>query len=440
MKIAITGSIACGKSTVCDALRSRGFFVADADAISRALTAPGGEALDDIRAAFGDGVFSGAALDRAALASLVFGNPEALKRLNGILHPRIFAELFAQLQQAEADGSPVFAEIPLLYECGMAARFDRVWVVAAGEETQIARLCARDRLTRAEALVRIHAQMPLSRKTAAADAVIRTDGTQEETLAQVDALLSGLTKPESRPAAPPARYTARRKAKKTGFAGYWTSLPVWLKALLAASLSFVLLTASAAVVRDYMARLEERRRLEAEAAERARHPLYYADLISLYSEAQGLDPALVSAVILCESSYDPAAVSRLGARGLMQLMEDTAGWIAHKLGEDDASYSFDRLFDPETNIRFGTWYLHFLSERFGADPVKIVCAYHAGQGNVAAWLGNPEYSPDGVTLQTIPTQDTAAYCSRVLSAREVYKKYYFPDPTPEPDAAATAAP
>ena len=69
---------------------------------------------------------------------------------------------------------------------------------------------------------------------------------------------------------------------------------------------------------------------------------------------------------------------------------------------------------------------------FDKDVKKIVCAYHAGQGNVDAWLRNPAYSSDGVTLDVIPTQDTAAYASRVLRAVDVYRKYYFPAPTPMP--------
>ena len=116
----------------------------------------------------------------------------------------------------------------------------------------------------------------------------------------------------------------------------------------------------------------------------------------------------------------------------MQLMEDTAAWVAHKLDEDGGDYSFDRLYDPETNIRYGTWYLGYLSRRFEGDATKIVCAYHAGQGNVDAWLANPLYSSDGVTLDTIPTQDTAAYASRVLRARDVYRKYYFPADETQP--------
>ncbi len=209
-------------------------------------------------------------------------------------------------------------------------------------------------------------------------------------------------------------------------------IPTPLRVILIALLVCVFLTCAVGITKNYLAAQEERRRLEAEAAERAQHPLEYAGFITQYALAQDLDPALVAAVILCESSFDPLAESRLGARGLMQLMEETASWVAHKLDEDDASYSFDRLYDPETNIRFGAWYLGYLSRRFGGDATKIVCAYHAGQGNVDAWLSNPQYSRDGVTLDVIPMENTATYASRVLRARDVYRKYYFPAATPQP--------
>ena len=199
----------------------------------------------------------------------------------------------------------------------------------------------------------------------------------------------------------------------------------------------LLIVGSVSITRTYLAHQEERRRLEAEAAERAQHPLYYADTITAYADAQELDPALVAAVILCESSYDPKAESRLGARGLMQLMPDTAEWVAHKLGEDGADYSFDNLYDPQTNIRFGTWYLGYLSRRFNGDATKIVCAYHAGQGNVDSWSKNPQYSSDGVTLDVSPTQDTATYASRVLRARDIYRKYYFPIELPDTQQTET---
>lgn len=234
----------------------------------------------------------------------------------------------------------------------------------------------------------------------------------------------------------PKRARRKRRRSRTDrlFEGsVFERISVPMRALLIAVCLIIFLFSAFNVTRTYMARQEERRRLEAEAAERAQHPLRFADLIVAYSLAQGLDPALVSAVILCESSFDPQAESRLGARGLMQLMEDTAQWVAHKLDEDGDAYSFDLLYQPETSIRFGTWYLGYLSRRFGGDPTKIVCAYHAGQGNVDAWLKNPAYSSDGVTLDVIPTENTAAYAARVLRARDVYRKYYFPAATPQPD-------
>ena len=231
----------------------------------------------------------------------------------------------------------------------------------------------------------------------------------------------------------PTRLPRRRQASPLG------GLPASIRIALLVLALIAFFTAAVFITRSYLSEQEERRRLEAEAAERAQHPLLYADLITAYAQAQSLDPALVSAVILCESSFDPQAESRLGARGLMQLMEDTAEWVAHKLDEDDASYTFDKLYDPETSIRFGTWYLGYLNRRFDGDATKVVCAYHAGQGNVDSWLKNPQYSSDGVTLDVIPTQDTAAYASRVLSARDVYRKYYFPaqDETPGAQSNAT---
>lgn len=223
-------------------------------------------------------------------------------------------------------------------------------------------------------------------------------------------------------------YSASRREKRDS--SPLERIPAPMRAILLALCVILFFTCAVAITRSYLVAQEERRRLEAEAAERAQHPLYYGDMILAYAERQELDPALVAAVILCESSYDPQAESRLGARGLMQLMEDTAGWVAHKLDEDGEGYAFDKLYDPETNIRFGTWYLGYLSRRFGGDATKIVCAYHAGQGNVDSWLQNPKYSSDGVTLDVIPTQDTATYAERVLRARDVYRKYYFPLPEP----------
>ena len=190
MKIGLTGSIACGKSTVSAYLRELGYPVVDADAISHALTAPGGAALPALREAFGDSVFCGAALDRGALGRLVFADPVQRERLNRLLHPRIIAEVERRLCAYSGESPLVFADVPLLYECGMAPLFDSVWVVSAPRSAQLARLLERDGLTQEEAARRIDAQMPLARKEVLADAVIDTSGPQENTRRQVDALLT----------------------------------------------------------------------------------------------------------------------------------------------------------------------------------------------------------------------------------------------------------
>ena len=194
MKIGLTGSIACGKSTASSYLRSLGYAVADADAISRALTAPGGAALRPIREAFGDGVFDDGVLNRRALGSLVFADAGRRAQLNAILHPLIISQIRSELARHDAPGRLVFADVPLLYECAMEPLFERIWVVSVSRETQLQRLMTRDRLSDAEAIRRIDAQMPLEQKRRMADAVIDTDGPLEQTHKQIDALLFALQK------------------------------------------------------------------------------------------------------------------------------------------------------------------------------------------------------------------------------------------------------
>jgi len=202
--------------------------------------------------------------------------------------------------------------------------------------------------------------------------------------------------------------------------GFWISLLIGALCLAAV---ITLVTLVKGWVGDYRGEQEERARAEAELVERANHPLRYRDLIEQYAGENNLNPALVAAVILCESSFDPDARSHLNARGLMQIMPDTAQWIADATGEPD--FSQERLYEAELSIRMGAWYLNYLAKLFDYDVRKMVCGYHAGQGNVAAWLRNPEYSPDGITLKVIPEADTAGYEARVQRAILAYQKYHF---------------
>ena len=156
------------------------------------------------------------------------------------------------------------------------------------------------------------------------------------------------------------------------------------------------------------------------ASQRA-YPMDYAPMVRSVSAEYALSPAYVAAVILAESGYDPQAVSSANAQGMMQLLPSTAEWIAPKLSE---TYTDGCLFDPQTNMRYGCWYLAFLMRRYGDDMRCASSAYHAGQGTVDKWLQNPEYSRDGRTLDVIPYKSTNTYVQRVLKYYEKYSKLY----------------
>ena len=153
------------------------------------------------------------------------------------------------------------------------------------------------------------------------------------------------------------------------------------------------------------------------------YPMEYEALIRSNASENDLDPALPAAVILAESSYRPDAVSPVNAQGLMQLLPSTAEWVAEKC---DEAYQEGSLFDPNTNIQYGCWYLGYLIRRFNGNLTCAVAAYHAGQGTVDGWLANPEYSPDGAVLKLIPSDATDTYVKRVLKYYEKYKELYPP--------------
>lgn len=155
------------------------------------------------------------------------------------------------------------------------------------------------------------------------------------------------------------------------------------------------------------------------------HPLYYRNIIQSTAKAYNLHEAYVSAIIKNESSFRPDARSSVGALGLMQLMPDTAKWIANKL--KTPNFAFENLADPTLNIQFGSWYLNFLSKRFNQDPILTTAAYHTGQGKVANWLADKSISDDGRTIriEKMPDGPTKRYVERVINAYAVYNALYF---------------
>jgi len=172
--IGLTGGIASGKSLVADMLASWGAVVVDADKLAREAVEPGEPAYRAIVKRFGAGVLQeDGALDRKALGCIVFADAGARRDLEKIVHPAI-AELAARRFERERQrGTPLlFYVVPLLFETGMAARFEEVWLVFVDADTQIDRLMKRDGIDRAEALRKIGAQLPLAEKIAGSHVVI----------------------------------------------------------------------------------------------------------------------------------------------------------------------------------------------------------------------------------------------------------------------------
>lgn len=149
------------------------------------------------------------------------------------------------------------------------------------------------------------------------------------------------------------------------------------------------------------------------------YPIRYEEFVEKYSAEYDVDPNLIYAIIRTESSFDPDAVSSANAEGLTQITPETFEWLRTKLGEEDGKLS---LFDPETSIKYGTFFISYLLDEFGETDTALA-AYHAGRGKINEWLGNPEISPDGKTLADIPIPETAHYVKKVNKAYSVYSKY-----------------
>ncbi|NLH98198.1 MAG: dephospho-CoA kinase [Chthonomonadales bacterium] len=178
--IGITGGVATGKSEVARLFAQRGAIVLSADAIAREATAPGSPLIEAIARDLGAQYVRDGVLDRAALAELVFRDPEARGRLEAIVHPVVLKRLrdaVEELRNRTPKPEVVTVEVPLLYEVGIEGWFDEVVVVAAPQSEQLRRLQNRDGLAEEAALARIRAQMPIEEKMARADHVIVNDGT-----------------------------------------------------------------------------------------------------------------------------------------------------------------------------------------------------------------------------------------------------------------------
>ena len=157
-----------------------------------------------------------------------------------------------------------------------------------------------------------------------------------------------------------------------------------------------------------------------DAIDRSRYPQEYSEYVTEYSRRFGVPEDIVYAVIKVESNFVSNAVSSAGAVGLMQITPDTFSWISMlmKRSEDTGM-----LYDPETNIEYGTYLLSYLYMRYNRWDT-VFAAYNAGMTRVDQWLTNPDYTDGDGRLTNVPYKETDKYIDRVNDAISVYKRLY----------------
>lgn len=152
------------------------------------------------------------------------------------------------------------------------------------------------------------------------------------------------------------------------------------------------------------------------------YPYDYQDTINFYADRYEVDRNLVASVILAESKFRQDATSVHGARGLMQIMPETGRWIATQI-EDD-SFSVDKLYNVNMNIKYGTWYLSELQTEFEGNEVLALAAYNAGRGNVYEWMEKYHWDINFKDYTKIPFPETREYVKRVLENKKHYNRLY----------------
>ena len=150
-------------------------------------------------------------------------------------------------------------------------------------------------------------------------------------------------------------------------------------------------------------------------------PLTNAGVIRQQAAEKHLDPALIAAVIYAETKFDSRS-SAAGAQGLMQLMPETAEFLAHRSGA--TTFTTADLATPQVNIAYGSYYLRYLLDEYHGNVTDALAAYNGGESNVDRWIAAARAQGRGLNLDEIPFPETRAYVARVLSAERKYRTKY----------------
>lgn len=198
----------------------------------------------------------------------------------------------------------------------------------------------------------------------------------------------------------------------------------WLAVLFGIAVAFGILIATVTIlkngVNDGLREMKEK--TQEYVPQGFTYPTDYEEYVLKYSEEFEVDPVLIFSVIKVESNFQPRATSNVGARGLMQLMNDAYDWVKFRL--DDDSESFDDMYDPEINIKYGSYYLSFLMERYDGSIDLTAAAYHCGMGLVDSWLEDGTISAENFDVNDIPEENdqTSHYVNKINDAYSAYKE------------------
>jgi len=151
-------------------------------------------------------------------------------------------------------------------------------------------------------------------------------------------------------------------------------------------------------------------------------PLSDTSVIRAQAAEKHLDPALIAAVIYAESKFDPRE-SSAGALGLMQILPETAAFIAQRTG--GVEFTTADLATPAVNVAYGSWYLRYLLDHYGGEELPAIAAYNAGLGKVDGWVASSREEGRTLAASDIPYPETRAYVERVLSAQRAYRATYW---------------
>ncbi len=378
--IGLTGGIAAGKSEALRAFERLGAETISTDQVVRGLLRTP-EVRGRLVDRWGDAIAPDGELDRAKVAEIVFESPEELRWLESELHPLVGGRVIEWAGGLPADATIAVVEVPLLFESGMDELFDAVVSVVAPDDVRAGREQGRG--------------------------LAALEGRSARQLSQDEKAARDPCDHERRqPRRPRGEGRRADRGSDRGREVVTTTVDRRRRILAVAGA-----IAAGVVIGLLLTRLDTFE----EAIREVTLPLRHDDIIRQQADEKDVPADLIAAVIYAESKFRDQT-SAAGARGLMQITPETANVIERLSGGQ--TFVIEDLADPDINIRYGTFYLRYLLDRYDGNEVAALAAYNAGEAHVDEWGGAE------LDVEDIAFQETRDYVEEVLAKRDEYRDHY----------------